>query len=360
MGKWIEHPFAGPKINSGRQTELDIARALAVVFMVFVHIQMYFSKEELVDSFLGMGVDFMGGVPAAPVFMFLMGVGFLYSRKTDYRLLIQRGVKVLAVGYLLNFLREALPELVDYCQEGDSVSLSGFIESFIDIDILQFAGLAMIFFGWVKCKKLSVKQIALLGIVFPLMNICLLPIQCENYCCQAFTGLFWGSSEYAEFPFLTWIFYPITGYLFANILIRCKDKFRFYKQLLINSGVLLILSLLVLIGVFDVKLGMNSEIDYYHHTFIANIIYLLFCLFWISLLYLLFNRLPEAVMCLLRRWSSNVTEIYFVHWIIIGWLSWYFYEIRIAVIPYFLLCIFVFVVSDKVAMGLVKRGIRIA
>ena len=53
-------------INNKRQIELDIARGLAVIFMVFVHVQMVFSKSSLSNSVFGGIVDFFGGVPAAP------------------------------------------------------------------------------------------------------------------------------------------------------------------------------------------------------------------------------------------------------------------------------------------------------
>jgi len=65
-------------VNRGRQVELDIARGLAVFFMVLIHMQEYFLNAFSSEKLVGQWIDFFGGVPAAPVFMVLMGIGIVY------------------------------------------------------------------------------------------------------------------------------------------------------------------------------------------------------------------------------------------------------------------------------------------
>lgn len=57
--------------------ELDIARGLAVLFMIAVHITLVFSNDHVKSSLYGLTIEFLGGIPAAPVFMFVLGVGVL-------------------------------------------------------------------------------------------------------------------------------------------------------------------------------------------------------------------------------------------------------------------------------------------
>ncbi|MCL3779238.1 DUF1624 domain-containing protein [Prolixibacteraceae bacterium JC049] len=346
---YLKRLFNPEKVNTGRQLELDIARALAVVFMVFVHVQMTFSNEELAESFFGAVVDFMGGIPAAPVFMFLMGVGFLYSSKSAYQLFIKRGILILLLGYCLNLLRDVIPELIDFIVSGEEEALGSAIEGFIDVDILQFAGVAMIFWGLVKKFRLNNYAIALLGILFPFLNMVLLNIQFENYVWQAITGLFWGSSKYSEFPFFTWIAYPILGYLFANLLVRCNDKGKFYRLIISTSIPSLIISFWLFGFVLNQPLGMESELNYYHHNGFANIVYGLFCLFWISLIFFISNALPQVMVGALKRWSKNVTSIYFIHWVIIGWLSAIFYDSSVGLTLFLVVTLGVFALSDWLA-----------
>jgi len=41
--------------------------------MILIHVQQYFATEEVQESVLGNIIDFLGSIPAAPVFMFLLG-----------------------------------------------------------------------------------------------------------------------------------------------------------------------------------------------------------------------------------------------------------------------------------------------
>lgn len=351
--------FTKEPINQGRQMEMDIARGLAVLFMVLVHVQMSFSNEGLEESVFGGIVDFFGGLPAAPVFMFLMGLGFLYSKNKNHLFFVKRGGYILLAGYLLNFLRESLPELVDFFTDGKEESLEGAIEGFINVDILQFAGLAMIFFGLFKWMRLKWWMILYFALIFVALNHVLKPIQTEGYLWSAITGLLWGSSEYAEFPFLTWIFYPIMGYVFAHLLIRCNKKKIFYKWLFLISAIGTLALITLFAGYLELDLGMESEVSYYHHALGANLVYLLFVLFWISLLFLFTNALPAIVLNQFKRWSRNVTEIYFIHWILIGWLQWYIYPETYGIAAFVMLSAIIFIVSDGFSHLLSKKGIRL-
>ncbi|TKG94304.1 DUF1624 domain-containing protein [Puteibacter caeruleilacunae] len=350
--------FSIENTNNGRQLELDIARALAVIFMVLVHVQMILSNDAVADSDYGIFIDFMGGVPAAPVFMFLMGVGFLYTRNNNYQLFLKRGVKVLLLGYLLNFLRESLPELTDYLIEGDKDCLYGAIEGFIDVDILQFAGITMIFFGLLKKFKVSALAVAMIGMLLVLANTFPVKIETSNYFISAITGLFIGTSEFAEFPFLNWSCYPILGYLFAHLLVKCTDKKLFYRIVFIGSTIALVITLTVCLY-FNIDLGMETELSYYHHNAFANVAYCLFVVSWISLLFMIIRFIPLFMLVHFKRWSKNVTEIYFIHWIIIGWMEWYLFPDTFSFYHLLAITVSIFAVSDLIAYHMGKRNIKL-
>ena len=103
----IDNFFDKQRVNTGRQNELDIARGLAVLFMIAVHVLRSFSKEIVIYSFGGTIVNALGGPPAAPVFMFIFGAGIVYSKKSDSKILLKRGLLIIIAVY--DSLKLALP-----------------------------------------------------------------------------------------------------------------------------------------------------------------------------------------------------------------------------------------------------------
>jgi len=130
---------------------------------------------------------------------------------------------------VLNILRGSGPGLVGFLIWG-GYDRDSLIEWTVEIDILQFAGLAMMFWGILVRFNIQKKVFILFPILlsFGLLNYLLTPIKSESIDIAWLTGLFWGSIEMSYFPFLTWIFYPIAGYLFGLVIIRINNKNKFY------------------------------------------------------------------------------------------------------------------------------------
>lgn len=325
--------LAAAPVNTGRQLALDLARGLAVLFMILVHVQEMFALPAVAESWLGTAVEFLGGPPAAPVFMFLLGTGIVYSRRATELLLLKRGVLILLAGYLLNLLRSTLPLLLQGKLEQDGEYYTEAVTSFFEIDILQFAGLALIAFallracrrGWTallgdtpRAAVADAATVAAFAAVCALPNMFIGRIPVDGLLPQALTGLLWGSSEHSYFPFLTWFAYPAAGYLFGLLLIRCQRPDMFYGMLLCLAAAALLQFVLTDIPAILLP-QTGDDYDYYHHNAVMNVAYTLFVLCWLALLYFV-ARLPLAFTTL-RRWSANVAEIYFIHWVLLGWMG---------------------------------------
>lgn len=311
--------FSKEKINNGRQLELDIARGLAVLFMIIIHAQIYFANANTLDTYFADFNDFTGDIPAAPMFMFLLGVGINYTRKNDPALMFKRGLGLIFTGYILNFVRGFVPSIIQAYNLADIDYLYEAITELLYVDILQFSGLAMIMFGVFKKFNFKTTKIAITAIVLALLNLVMLNVKTDNAIISAFTGLFWGSNENTFFPFLTWMFYPIAGYIFGGFLIRCTDKKKFYVISAIISAIVFFGGTYLFNIVFEIPNGLTSDIGYYQHFITDNITFTGFVILEISILSFIAPFVPKFLQKIASRWSKNVTTIFCIHWVIVTW-----------------------------------------
>ena len=304
-----------------RHEELDIARGLAVLLMVAVHVLQVLARPSVQSSGAGLTIEFLGSVPAAPVFMAVLGAGLVFSRRSEPGRLLRRGLAIMGLGYLLNLLRGGLPSLLGSVVLEDPAYVDWAILEFLSVDILQFAGLAMIFFAFVKKARIGVAGLVVLGLVFGAVAYVLDPLDVESVWLGGVTGLFWGSHEVSFFAFVNWIPYPIAGYCFGLALKRSGDKRRFYRRSLLASVLLTVMLFIVLEPLLGLDIGYADVYSYPHHHLHVAALYLSFVLMWISLIAVVFERIPMGVRRAIGSWSRNVTPIYVIHWVIIGWTA---------------------------------------
>lgn len=321
------------RINAGRQKELDYAKGLAIFFMIAVHCLEIFASSRVIDeTAYGIAVEFFGSFTSATVFMILLGVGIIYSRKAEPRILVKRGVLLIGAGYLLNLIRGFFPMLISWKLTGSDEWLAYMMIEPLRIDILQFAGLTFVFFGLSKKLKFSSWTFVAVLIVLEGMNFLLInygfyyPDIMEYHNFKFFiaglTGLLWGTSDLSSFPFLSWIFYPIVGYLFGEYLIKQDEtgKKRLFTIITLVSAVIFAAAIL-LCWYFEIDYGWETDAAFYHHMLLGNIVFGSCAFTLIGVVFFLSKYLPELFHKVLSRWSMNVTEIYFIQWILIGWIA---------------------------------------
>jgi len=79
----------------------DLLKGVAVILMIQVHLMVLFAHQNIYYGPVGTLSLFLGGVPAAPVFMIMMGY-FLACRRKAPAIMMVRGMKLFFVGILLN------------------------------------------------------------------------------------------------------------------------------------------------------------------------------------------------------------------------------------------------------------------
>lgn len=345
-----------------RLNSVDLARGFAVFFMICVHVLHVYSNPATQASVFGQVVEFLGGPPAAPVFMMLMGLSFAYSNKNDLRAGILRGLTVFASGYLLNLLRGFIPIII--AQYIDPTALNGMtpeqsdpLNELLIADILQFAGIALIIMA--VLKKLNVSRIVLIGLAFILSMVS--PFLWGSYTdipvLSQLLDLFAGDKPlggFAEnmisFPVFPWLAFPLIGMAVGKTFTKASDLGKSHRQIGIMGTIIMIIGLAVVFT--NPEYHFN---DYYHSRQGFMIFMIGFVLLWLYICHLLASiRGARKIFGLLYNWSKNVTSIYFIQWILIAWCIAIFDMNSSSLLGTLLIMLFMMIASDLINIVYIK------
>ena len=286
---------------------LDLARGMAIFFMIMQHAFIIYAVDEGHGSFLGDTFVLLGTGPAAPVFMFIMGVFFLGAR--DMGAVRLRGLKLIGMGYLLNFFRFTLPSLLagEWPASGPSSPLA----QFLAIDILQMAGLSLILMG--SLGKMKPWRWLAVSLGIALVSPLLWRHAPHNYALD----ILWGNHENVAFPFFPWCIYPLAGMYWGRCLQRAEQLPSFLNgSAWIGTGFMAVGGLVwLLVDTTWLPVGDYSRSGAQVHLFILG-----FVLVWFRLFYALGNRVGGSWFeTLMVFWSRHTTTIYVIQWILVGW-----------------------------------------
>jgi len=315
-------------MKKSRNRTADLLKGVAVILMVQVHLVELFAQQQIFDSYIGSILLFLGGPPAAPVFMAIMGY-FIAKGNSDISKSVIRGLKLIGGGLLLNFGLNFHLFVKIYNQ---TIVTSPWPYLF-GVDILFLAGLSIIIIAILQ--KISIKNPILYVIIIVLIFV----VQQLSYPTSLgfmmyFNALFHSNVWWSYFSVIPWLVYPVTGYLFYLVepkIASYSKKQLFKTTLLIITGIILVFS----IG-YGIKISANLHV-YYHHDFIFYLFVLNFMIFW-TLLFDIITAFPINLITTFIEWmGKNVTVFYVIQWLIIGNIATGLYKTqdRIELIDWF-------------------------
>ncbi len=311
-----------------RLLSIDLARGLAVVFMIAVHTLEVFASEEVKNSVFGQIIEFLGGPPAAPVFMTLMGFSFIYSRKSKLKPRLLRGFKIFLSGYILNIFRGVLPYTLSTYLKLDIIEtfplekLNGYTILTM-VDILQFAGIALMIMALIQEFKINKFVILFSAFLISMLSPFLWGWTLNIPIVDQIFELFWGDQPIGfsfidnkiAFPLFPWLSFPLLGMFLGDTMKNTNDQNRVFNHF--GIGGILVLLIGVAISYNNTEYHFN---DYYHSRQGAMLFMCGFVVFWIYITKIAIDKLPmNKLFELLFKWSKGVTNIYFAQWIIIIW-----------------------------------------
>jgi len=302
--------------TSSRNITFDFIRGLAVFFMVFVHVLGVYATHPVYESTFGSVVDFLGSPPAAPVFMFSMGIFFVLSSKSDsVKTGVIRGLKLLLLGSLLSFLRYDLLILFEnWVWGGESLNFST-MTAIWEVDILQFAGCAYILMSLIKGYLKKPVWWLVIAVVIMVLSPYLWGITSSNILINWFLHFLWGAGEDVYFPIFGWLYYPLLGMIFG-LCMKSGSNLKSLMQSSLKIGLILLA-----IGSAITATNFDYHIGDYFKSGPGSMIWIMgFVLVWLWLCYLITeraqgNKLVETI----SFWGRETTSIYVIHWILLMW-----------------------------------------
>jgi len=322
-----------------RIAAFDHVRGLAVIFMIICHSAIVFGSEAFGHTVYGwIAANVLGTGPAAPVFMLLMGLFFAYPIDKPFIFKVTRGLKLIALGLLLDLARGVLPYVIAL-QFHPSI-LDGFIgldekigyadglstlwHLFYSLDILQFAGIAYIIMA---CLQLFLRNL------WQWMSVCVIVILASpllwgtgedlGWFYKILLQPLWGSAYIPglrgdnDFPAFPWLIYPIAGFILGELIKSGLDNHSLMIRMSrYGAGLILISSIWFYMG------GTEQVADYYRMYPGGSLFTLGFALLWIAM-FMKFTEQDwwQASLEKLNFWSRNITLVYCVQWVIIGFAA---------------------------------------
>lgn len=327
--------------QTGRQVELDLLKALAIISMILCHCVIRLGLHQPGDEQdvrYWIGDYFFGDYMAvAHAFMFAMGVGIVYSRKSSPADLIRRGIRLYVLGFVLNFFRYGIYALIDGLIEGEFMAET--VYALIVQDILHFAGLALIATGLFKRLKLKEKHIFIIGVILSAIGGPLAFAVQESYVANYLLGHFITTTEECScFVFFNWYFFVGAGLLFGAILRRTEDRDRLYGRLLCAAGPVMLLYIVLSAAVGPLFLTKNG---WYYAVSLPEAAGLLSIdLTLLGAFHFLLKKADVSRFSVFITMSRNVKQIYCIHWCILGFVDSIFCYLLGVVFPWAVIYLF--------------------
>jgi uncharacterized membrane protein len=305
--------------SESRLRAFDLARGLAVLFMILIHVLGHYGTAETWGSPFGAIVMFLGGPLAAPVFMFLMGASLALSSRSDGRAIARRGVWLLALAYSLNVLRGALPATIGLTT--GVVTADGIAPYTPDIllalvDIHQLAGLSLLIIAGLPVVRAS--PLAALGLAAVVAFVAPMVWGLSTGIAPLDTVLLivWGAEWYVFFPLFGWFAYPLVGLAYGTLLVRSQDRHAFIRR----AGWLGAAAGIAGLGTMVALDPLTGVDDYWRQAPATTVAILGLGAAWLAACDVVVRRVPaNRLFELLYGWSARVTSMYCIHWILIAW-----------------------------------------
>lgn len=296
----------------------DLAAGLAVFFMILVHVLWHWGRPETWTTPIGEAISYAAGPTAAPVFAFLMGASLGAAPRTTFGTMAARGLWLVFLGYVLNFLRGVIPATLGFSAGVITPQQVAPYDAWwlaTTVDLHMMIGLSLLAaaalrtrlepgWSWVAIAALVVlvaPPVRTFTAGTPLIDAPLTPIL--------------GHAPNVYYAVIPWLAFPLIGAAFGAAMARSRDRGRLFGRAAIGGAVVLVLGL----GLIALERPGFDVFTYWRMPISFAVAIVGLILVWLALGEAV-TRIPaiDRRLGVVYGWSDRVIAMYFAHWIIVG------------------------------------------
>ncbi len=311
-------------LSKKRIEAIDLARGIGVFFIPMAHtLLIYGSSYTQEESWLGLVVHFFG--KWAGVFLIAMGFSYTLSRKNSVLSSIKRGIILMLVGYLMNFLKFIVPILLGIVPDSFihaygweiPIGLDKMVYLVLTGDILQLAGACLLFMGIIHKYAQKHKYLVLyIAVTVLILTEFVRGTQAGIPAIDYMLDLLWGKDWNIYFAVFPWFVFILLGMFFGYYFNENKKNVQKTFKLMSFVG----LATFIIGGALCLQ-NYEFHMRDYFHTGIGGVIYLIGCnllFFWLAL-FILKKFKSNRITDLFFYCSRKITSIYVIQWVLICW-----------------------------------------
>lgn len=217
-------------VNTSRQSEFDYLKGFFMIFIFLVHAyQATMSNEDVVIRII-YGFATLSG---AAIFIFVMGMGTVYSRRSEPKTLAKNGVVMIGYQYLSNIAYLAaltLPYLfVRNRLDNKQVYYDLLMQYLQFINIFFITGILYLALALAKKLKFSAAGYGAAGLLFAIAAPFLYGRPVDVPVLGYIVRIIIGEDYFVSFAAVYFLSYAFLGVAFGYFLQRVKDKKAFYS-----------------------------------------------------------------------------------------------------------------------------------
>ena len=264
--------FSKKDINTGRQIELDYMKGLFVPMILLIHaFQMLGGPDTPVPVYKLFYI--IATMTGAALFMFILGVGSVYSKKSDSELAMY-GVKLIIMEFVWNLLTLALPMIIGQLIRMASGLTPDWEQTWMRIPVMLeyinvFFIAGMCYFVIVILRKLKLPAMGY--IIFAVLLFVVNPFlymngkTTGNGVLDYILATFAGGRDAVSLVFIALLPHALLGVGFGKFLRRAENKGKLY-------GVLSIPLVLIVVGYFTYAITTHPDLtEMYNYSDIGYV-----------------------------------------------------------------------------------------
>lgn len=247
--------FSREEINTGRQREFDYLKGIFMLFIYLVHaFQATMSAEDSITSGIYMSATMSG----AAIFIFVMGIGTVYSRNTAPAEFAKSGIRMVIYQYLNNIAYVAAlllpyPFVRGNLSDAGTGNFTFLVKLYIQYTNIFFITgiiyLVLALLREIEIRRCSVSRAGywreaagyvVMGLAVSIAAPFLYGKPVNVPVIGYVVKLLIGEADFVSFTPLYFLSYALFGAAFGKILRHVRDKAGFYKRLALPCIVIVI------------------------------------------------------------------------------------------------------------------------